>query len=366
MIAETAAGGRRAQLHLPHRTVQTPVFMPVGTAGSVKAVPQNVLEELGAEIILGNTYHLYLRPGHEAIARMGGLHKFISWPRAMLTDSGGFQVFSLAKLRKVTDDGVKFRSHLDGSSHFFSPEHSMDVQIALGADIAMAFDECTEYPAERRRAEESLRLTMAWAERSLTHHRENRHKTPWFDANTGRRQNLFGIVQGGMYPDLRKQCAERLVAMDFDGYAIGGLSVGEPRELTLEMIQEVLPLLPKDKPRYVMGVGYPDEIEQYAKLGVDMMDCVLPTRAARHALLFTSEGRVNIKNKQYAEDQGPVDPNCDCPVCQRYSRAYLRHLMQAGEPLAATLNSIHNLAYYLNIMKRVRAGMEAGSAAETV
>jgi queuine tRNA-ribosyltransferase len=340
--------------------------MPVGTAGSVKAVPQNVLEELGAEIILGNTYHLYLRPGHEAIARMGGLHKFISWPRAMLTDSGGFQVFSLAKLRKVTDDGVKFRSHLDGSSHFFSPEHSMDVQIALGADIAMAFDECTEYPAERRRAEESLRLTMAWAERSLTHHRENRHKTPWFDANTGRRQNLFGIVQGGMYPDLRKQCAERLVAMDFDGYAIGGLSVGEPRELTLEMIQEVLPLLPKDKPRYVMGVGYPDEIEQYAKLGVDMMDCVLPTRAARHALLFTSEGRVNIKNKQYAEDQGPVDPNCDCPVCQRYSRAYLRHLMQAGEPLAATLNSIHNLAYYLNIMKRVRAGMEAGSAAETV
>ncbi len=340
--------------------------MPVGTAGSVKAVPQNVLEELGAEIILGNTYHLYLRPGHEAIARMGGLHKFISWPRAMLTDSGGFQVFSLAKLRKVTDDGVKFRSHLDGSSHFFSPEHSMDVQIALGADIAMAFDECTEYPAERRRAEESLRLTMAWAERSLTHHRENRHKTPWFDANTGRRQNLFGIVQGGMYTDLRKQCAERLVAMDFDGYAIGGLSVGEPRELTLEMIQEVLPLLPKDKPRYVMGVGYPDEIEQYAKLGVDMMDCVLPTRAARHALLFTSEGRVNIKNKQYAEDQGPVDPNCDCPVCQRYTRAYLRHLMQAGEPLAATLNSIHNLAYYLNIMKRVRAGMEAGSAAETV
>lgn len=336
--------------------------MPVGTAGSVKAVPQNVLEELGAEIILGNTYHLYLRPGHEAIARMGGLHKFISWPRAMLTDSGGFQVFSLAKLRKVTDDGVKFRSHLDGSSHFFSPEHSMDVQIALGADIAMAFDECTEYPAERRRAEESLRLTMAWAERSLTHHRENRHKTPWFDANSDRRQNLFGIVQGGMYTDLRKQCAERLVEMDFDGYAIGGLSVGEPRELTLEMIQEVLPLLPKDKPRYVMGVGYPDEIEQYARLGVDMMDCVLPTRAARHALLFTSEGRVNIKNKKYAEDQGPVDPNCDCPVCQRYSRAYLRHLMQAGEPLAATLNSIHNLAYYLNIMKRVRAGMEAEAA----
>lgn len=356
---ETAAGGRRAVLELPHCAVQTPVFMPVGTAGTVKAVPQNVLEELGAEIILGNTYHLYLRPGHQPIERMGGLHRFISWERSMLTDSGGFQVFSLAQLRKVTDNGVEFRSHLDGSKHFFSPEHSMDVQIALGADIAMAFDECTEYPAERKRAEESLRLTMAWAERSLRHHRENRHKTPWFDPNTGKRQNLFGIVQGGMYTDLRKQCAERLVEMDFDGYAIGGLSVGEPRELTLEMIQEVLPLLPKDKPRYVMGVGYPEEIELYAKLGVDMMDCVLPTRAARHALLFTSEGRINIKNKKYAEDQTPPDPNCSCPVCQRYTRAYLRHLVQAGEALSATLNSIHNLAYYLGIMRRVRAEMES-------
>ena len=355
---ETAAGGRRGAIALPHRTVQTPVFMPVGTAGTVKAVPQDVLETLGAEIILGNTYHLYLRPGHEAIARMGGLHRFISWECAMLTDSGGFQVFSLAKLRKVTDEGVEFRSHLDGSKHFFSPEHSMDVQIALGADIAMVFDECTEYPAERKRAEESLRLTMAWAERSLRHHKENRHKTPWFDQNSGRRQNLFGIVQGGMYTDLRKQCAERLVEMDFDGYAIGGLSVGEPRELTLEMIQEVLPMLPKDKPRYVMGVGYPEEIEQYAKLGVDMMDCVLPTRAARHALLFTSEGRLNIKNKQYAEDQNPPDPNCNCPVCRRYTRAYLRHLVQAGEPLSATLNSIHNLAYYLGIMQRVRTELE--------
>jgi queuine tRNA-ribosyltransferase len=236
----------------------------------------------------------------------------------------------------------------------------MDVQIALGADIAMAFDECTEYPAERPRAEESLRLTMAWAERSLAHHKANRQKTPWFDEQTGKRQNLFGIVQGGMYTDLRKQCAERLVEMDFDGYAIGGLSVGEPRELTLEIIEQVLPMLPKDKPRYVMGVGYPEEIEQYARLGVDMMDCVLPTRAARHALLFTSEGRVNIKNKQYAEDQNPPDPNCNCPVCRRYTRAYLRHLVQAGEPLAATLNSIHNLAYYLGIMQRVRADLAQG------
>jgi queuine tRNA-ribosyltransferase len=284
---------------------------------------------------------------------MGGLHRFISWPRAMLTDSGGFQVFSLSQLRKVTDDGVQFRSHLDGSSHFFTPEHSMDVQIALGADIAMAFDECTEYPAERARAEESLRLTMAWARRSLDHFRAHRDAVVWRD-ELGGTQNLFGIVQGGMYTDLRRQCAERLVEMDFDGYAIGGLSVGEPRELTLEMIAEVLPLLPPDKPRYVMGVGYPDEIEQYAKMGVDMMDCVLPTRAARHGLLFTSEGRVNIKNKKYAEDQGPPDPACDCAVCRRYSRAYLRHLMHAGEPLSGTLNSIHNLAFYLGIMERVR------------
>ena len=357
MTRETEAGGRRGLLHLPHQTVQTPVFMPVGTAGSVKAVPQETLESLGAEIILGNTYHLYLRPGHDAIRRMGGLHRFISWPRAMLTDSGGFQVFSLNALRKVADDGVQFKSHLDGSSHFFSPEHSIDVQIALGADIVMAFDECTEYPAERKRAEESLRLTMAWARRSLAHFRAHRNEVVWREERCGRTQSLFGIVQGGMYTDLRKQCAEQLVGMDFDGYAIGGLSVGEPRELTLEMIAEVLPLLPKDKPRYVMGVGYPDEIEQYARLGVDMMDCVLPTRAARHGLLFTSEGRLNIKNKQYAEDQGPPDPACACPVCRRYSRAYLRHLMQASEPLSGTLNTIHNLAYYLGIMQRVRESM---------
>jgi queuine tRNA-ribosyltransferase len=361
LLAATSSGGRRGQLDLPHRTVETPVFMPVGTAGTVKAVPQDVLESLGAEIILGNTYHLYLRPGHEPVRRMGGLHRFISWPRAMLTDSGGFQVFSLSQLRKVTNEGVRFRSHLDGSSHFFTPEHSMDVQIALGADIAMAFDECTEYPADRARAEESLRLTMAWARRSLDHFRARREDVVWREELGGRTPSLFGIVQGGMYPDLRRECAGRLVEMDFDGYAIGGLSVGEPRELTLEMIAEVLPLLPKDKPRYVMGVGYPDEIELYAKMGVDMMDCVLPTRAARHALLFTSEGRLNIKNKRYAEDQGPPDPACDCMVCRRYSRAYLRHLMQAGEALSGTLNSIHNLAYYLGIMKRVRMQLESGA-----
>ena len=386
LLHTTAAGGRRGRMELPHRTVETPVFMPVGTAGSVKAVPQDVLESLGAELILGNTYHLYLRPGHEAIRRMGGLHRFISWPRALLTDSGGFQVFSLSQLRKVTDEGVRFRSHLDGSSHFFTPEHSMDVQIALGADIAMAFDECTEYPAERSRAEESLRLTMAWARRSLDHFRAHQHEVPWLHdvaarcapdvapasrpavarasspAPEGRTQSLFGIVQGGMYPDLRRQSAEQLIEMDFDGYAIGGLSVGEPRDLTLEMIAEVLPLLPADKPRYVMGVGYPDEIEQYARMGVDMMDCVLPTRAARHGLLFTSEGRITIKNRQYAEDQQPPDPNCNCMVCRRYTRAYLRHLMQAGEPLSATLNTIHNLAYYLGIMERVRRALSVQSA----
>jgi queuine tRNA-ribosyltransferase len=300
----------------------------------------------------------------------------------MLTDSGGFQVFSLAGLRKVTEDGVRFRSHLDGSSHFFTPEHSIDVQIALGADICMAFDECTEYPADRSRAEESLRLTMAWARRSIDHFRAHCNEVPWHDhefsqnesgvppaprnwapgiTKSGITQRLFGIIQGGMYRDLRRECAQRLIEMDFDGYAIGGLSVGEPRELTLEMISEVLPLLPKDKPRYVMGVGYPDEIEQYARMGVDMMDCVLPTRAARHALLFTSEGRLNIKNKQYAEDQSPPDPACSCPVCRRYTRAYLRHLVQSGEPLAATLNSIHNLAFYLGIMQRVRSSLQSES-----
>jgi len=372
LLNTTESGGRRGQLSLPHRVVETPVFMPVGTAGTVKAVPQDVLETLGAELILGNTYHLYLRPGHDAIRRMGGLHRFIAWPRAMLTDSGGFQVFSLSQLRKVSDEGVRFRSHLDGSSHFFTPEHSMDVQIALGADIAMAFDECTEYPADRPRAQESLRLTMAWARRSLDHFRAHRDEVPWLGEDRvppvsplrpggeQRGQSLFGIVQGGMYQDLRRESAERLVEMDFDGYAIGGLSVGEPRELTLETISRVLPMLPADKPRYVMGVGYPDEIEQYARMGVDMMDCVLPTRAARHGLLFTSEGRVNIKAARYAEDQGPPDPACNCMVCRRYSRAYLRHLMQAGEALSATLNTIHNLAYYLGIMERVRKSLAAG------
>jgi len=367
-IHKTAAtGGRRATLTLPHGPVETPVFMPVGTAATVKAVPQSILEEIGrsgagAQIILANTYHLYLRPGHELIRRLGGVHRFMSWTRPMLTDSGGFQVFSLSKLRKVTADGVEFRSHLDGSKHFFSPEHSMAVQIALGADIMMAFDECVETPATWERTRDSMSLTHAWAARSKEYFEAHRYDVPWSQELGGQTQSLFGIVQGGMYADLRRESAERLVEMDFEGYAIGGLAVGEPREVTREMIARALEVLPTDKPRYVMGVGYPDEIEEYARMGVDMMDCVLPTRAGRHGLLFrrgeTGEAsivRMNIKRVDFAEDQGPIDPTCGCMVCGRYTRAYLRHLFVAGEPLGAVLNSIHNLAFYLDVMERVRA-----------
>jgi len=383
--ATAEGGGRRGQLTLPHGVVETPVFMPVGTAASVKAVPQSLLEEIGAggkgaQIILANTYHLYLRPGHELVRRMGGVHRFMSWERPMLTDSGGFQVFSLSKLRKVTADGVEFRSHLDGSKHFFSPEHSMDVQIALGADIAMVFDECVETPASWERTRESMGLTHAWAQRSKDHFELHKHLVPWSQAAPdvspgnaasegkaafeGKTQSLFGIVQGGMYADLRKESAERLVEMDLPGYAIGGLAVGEPREVTREMIARTLEILPKDRPRYVMGVGYPDEIEEYARMGVDMMDCVLPTRAGRHGLLFAqgedgSLVRMNIKRREYAEDQGPIDATCGCMVCARYTRAYLRHLFVAGEPLGLTLNSVHNLHFYLATMERLRTELRA-------
>ncbi len=365
------SGGRRAALTLPHGVVQTPVFMPVGTAATVKAVEQGVLERIGregagAEIILANTYHLYLRPGHELIARMGGVHRFMSWERPMLTDSGGFQVFSLNKLRKVTADGVEFRSHLDGSKHFFSPEHSMAVQIALGADVMMVFDECVETPASWERTRDSMALTHAWAARSKEYFAAHCEEVTWFQQFGGKTQALFGIVQGGMYADLRRESAERLVEMDLPGYAIGGLAVGEPREVTREMIARMLELLPKDRPRYVMGVGYPDEIEEYARMGVDMMDCVLPTRAGRHGLLFAREDaadrgsavvRINIKKQEFAEDQRPVDEGCGCMVCRRYTRAYLRHLFASGEPLGAALNSVHNLAFYLDTMARVRSGL---------
>ena len=358
-ISQSDGLARIGRINTPHGEVETPLFMPVGTLGSVKGVPQHILEELGVEILLGNTYHLYLRPGHEAIREMGGLHRFMSWERSILTDSGGFQVFSLNELRKVSERGVEFRSHLDGSSHFFTPERSTEIQIALGADIIMAFDECTEHPAARERARESMEMTARWARRSKEYFDVHKDEVPWAEERLGR-QSLFGIIQGGMYADLRRESVERLLELDFPGYAIGGLSVGEPRELTREMIASTLPLLPKDKPRYVMGVGYPEEIVEYAAMGVDMMDCVLPTRAARHGLLFTSEGRMNIKNARFARDQQPADPKCACMVCSRYTRAYLRHLFVSGEPLAAVLNTIHNIAHYLDTMRSVRHAIKLG------
>ncbi|MGA2919506.1 MAG: tRNA guanosine(34) transglycosylase Tgt [Candidatus Sulfotelmatobacter sp.] len=380
-VVAQAGAARGGRLLTPHGEIETPVFMPVGTAGTVKAVPQDVLEELGVQILLGNTYHLYLRPGVETIRNFGGLHGFMAWPRAILTDSGGFQVFSLNELRKVNDEGVTFRSHLDGSSHFFSPEKSMAVQIGLGGDIIMTFDECTEYPADRSRTRASMELTLRWAERSKKYFEEHKHEVPWKrvssvqgpvssvedtanrkldSGNSDPTQALFGIVQGGMDLALRKESAERTIEIGFPGYAIGGLSVGEPREHSREVVEATLEHLPKDKPRYLMGVGTPEEIVEYSRLGVDMMDCVLPTRAARHGLLFTSEGKISIKQARYAQDAGPLDPNCGCCVCRRYSRAYLRHLYAANELLAQVLNTLHNLSFYLDTMRRVRHSIPLG------
>lgn len=357
-IIESQSGtARTGRITTPHGAVETPVFMPVGTHGAVKGVSHDLLEELRTQIILGNTYHLYLRPGHELVRGLGGLHQFSSWERAILTDSGGFQVFSLSKLRKISEDGVTFRSHLDGSSHIFTPERSIEIQIALGGDIIMVFDECTEHPADEARTRESMELTLRWAKRCKEYFEAHKVETPWHEAG---QQALFGIVQGGMYSDLRRESAERTIEIGFDGYAIGGLSVGESREKTKEMIARTLEVLPKDRPRYVMGVGYPEEIAQYAAMGVDMMDCVLPTRAARHGLLFTSEGRLNIKNTAFVQDQGPADPKCGCRVCSRYSRAYLRHLFVTGDPLAGALNTVHNLAFYLDTMRAVRHAIYLG------
>jgi len=413
-IHKTYGKARAGCLVTPHAEIATPVFMPVGTVASVKGVGQDLLEELGAQIILGNTYHLYLRPGIETVRKMGGLHGFMSWRRAILTDSGGFQVFSLSELRKVTEDGVRFRSHLDGSSHFFGPESAMEAQIGLGADIIMAFDECTEYPADQARMRKSMEMTGRWAARSKKYFEEHKHEVPWarvgadafvgpaarssapgvagrgtssqsvdaadnsglrpsgrtlrlrsgqaasVPAHARRTQCLFGIVQGGMDRALRKESAERTIEIGFPGYAIGGLSVGEPRDLTREIVESTLEHLPADKPRYLMGVGTPEEIVGYANLGVDMMDCVLPTRAARHGLLFTSEGKVSIKQARYAQDSGPLDPTCGCKVCRRYSRAYLRHLYASNEVLAQVLNTIHNLSFYLDTMQRVRHSISLG------
>jgi queuine tRNA-ribosyltransferase len=364
-VEATSGAARAGKFVTPHGEVETPVFMPVGTLATVKGVPQDVLEELGVQILLNNTYHLYLRPGVEQVRRLGGVHKFMSWDRSILTDSGGFQVFSLSELRKITEDGVAFKSHLDGSAHFFSPESSIAAEIGLGADIIMAFDECTEYPAEYERTKKSMELTLRWAKRSRDYFEAHKSEVPWFAAKSAEKgseqtQALFGIVQGGMYTDLRRESAERTLELDFPGYAIGGLSVGEPREKTWEAVDATIPLLPADKPRYVMGVGTPEEIVQYAAMGVDMMDCVLPTRAARHGLLFTSEGKVNIKGARYAGDEGPIDANCRCKVCSRYTRAYLRHLYASNEVLAQVLNTVHNLAYYLDTMKRVRQAILLG------
>jgi queuine tRNA-ribosyltransferase len=357
-IEKTSGSARRGRIVTSHGEIETPVFMPVGTVASVKGISQETLEELGAQIILGNTYHLYLRPGVETVRQMGGLHGFMSWRRPILTDSGGFQVFSLNQLRKINEEGVTFRSHLDGSSHFFSPEGAMAAEIGLGADIIMAFDECTEFPATRERMRASMELTARWAARSKKYFEDHKDEAPW--ASEGKNQSIFGIVQGGMDRELRRESAERTIEIGFPGYAIGGLSVGEPRNLTREMVESTIEHLPADKPRYVMGVGTPEEIAQYASLGVDMMDCVLPTRAARHGLLFTSEGKVSIKQARFAKDAGPLDPNCRCSVCQRYSRAYLRHLYASNEVLAQVLNTIHNLSFYLDTMRRVRHAISLG------
>jgi queuine tRNA-ribosyltransferase len=375
-IEHYAGQARAGRMITPHGEVETPVFMPVGTLASVKGVSQDVLEELGVQILLGNTYHLYLRPGIEQVRKLGGLHRFMAWPRAILTDSGGFQVFSLNELRKVTEEGVTFRSHLDGSSHFFSPESAMAAQIGLGADIVMAFDECTEYPADSGRMRSSMDLTLRWAERSKKYFEEHKEEVPWWghfgtrEADEGVRptrvdqtQALFGIVQGGMDPAHRKESAERTIEIGFPGYAIGGLSVGEPRGLTREVVESTISHLPADKPRYLMGVGTPEEIVEYASLGIDMMDCVLPTRAARHGLLFTSEGKVSIKQARYAGDESPLDPKCGCRVCARYSRAYLRHLCASNEVLAQVLNTVHNLSFYLDTMRAVRHSIALGRGA---
>jgi queuine tRNA-ribosyltransferase len=357
VTATNPTGARRGVLSTPHGAVQTPFFMPVGTQATVKGLRNEALEELGAEIILANTYHLYLRPGHEAVRKLGGLHKFMSWPHAILTDSGGFQVFSLSELRKVTDEGVRFRSHLDGSEHMLTPEKAAEIQLALGSDIAMVLDECIETPAPREKAEAAVKRTTEWAGRARKYFREQASRK----GELGQWQ--FGIVQGATFANLRRESARQLLEMDFPGYAVGGLAVGEPHSLTCEMTAEVTARLPRDRPRYLMGVGKPEQIADYVALGIDIMDCVLPTRAARHACLYTSEGRVLIKSARYAADPRPPDPNCSCSVCRRYTRAYLRHLFAAGELTAAILATHHNVHFYLDLMRQIREAIEFGNLA---
>jgi queuine tRNA-ribosyltransferase len=355
LVAECSETRARAGvLHTAHGDVETPVFMPVGTQATVKGLTQRDLaEELDVRILLANTYHLYLRPGHEPIRRMGGLHRFMSWPRAILTDSGGYQVFSLSDLRKITAEGVTFQSHLDGDRHVFTPESTVDVQLALGSDIMMVLDECPEYPVSHEYARESMERTLAWARTGYAHYERRM-------AENTAHTSLFPIVQGSMFADLRRACAEQLVALGADGYAMGGLSVGEPRPLSLEMVDATEPILPRERPRYAMGVGMPEELPEYVARGVDMMDCVLPSRNARNGCLFTTEGRVIIKHTRYKEDQGPIDGNCGCYTCRNYSRAYLRHLYHAGEILYAVLATRHNLRRYLDIMREIRHAILLG------
>jgi len=355
VLATDPSGARLGRLTTPHGVIETPAFMPVGTAATVKGQTQQDLEDLGAQVILANTYHLYLRPGHERIRGMGGLHTFMSWPRAILTDSGGFQIFSLSSLRKVADEGVTFRSHLDGSEHFLSPEKALEIEIALGADIIMALDECIEAPSDESRARQAAARTLDWARRSRDYFLRHGDST---------RQMLLGIVQGGAHAALRRENAAAIAELDFPGCAIGGLAVGEPHEITCEMTQIAAAELPRERPRYLMGVGKPEQIADYVRLGVDMMDCVLPTRGARHGCLFTSEGRLLIRNQRYADDPRPIDERCGCAVCRRYSRAYLRHLYCSGEFLATILNTHHNLYFYLDIMRGIRQSIRFGNLEE--
>ena len=340
------SGARRGVIHTPHGDIQTPVFMPVGTQATVKAMtPEELKEEIEAQIILGNTYHLFLRPGEDLIKEAGGLHKFMNWDRPILTDSGGFQVFSLGKLRKITEEGVEFRSYLDGSKNYLSPEKSIEVQQALGSDIMMAFDECCEYPSTYEYTKASMERTTRWAERC---------KEAWTSENQG----LFGIVQGGFYKDLRDISLNDLKELDFPGYAIGGISVGEPKDLFLDILNYTAPKMPENKPRYLMGVGSPDYLIEAALAGIDMCDCVLPTRIARHGTAMTHNGKVVIKNKKYERDFTPLDPECDCYTCKNYTRAYIRHLINMNEILGMRLLSIHNLRFLTKLMDRVRIEIE--------
>ncbi len=355
-LIATDGGARRGRLEFARGSVETPAFMPVGTYGTVKAMTPEELVEGGAEIVLGNTFHLWLRPGLDIIGAHGGLHRFMHWQRPILTDSGGFQVFSLAKLRKLSEAGVRFRSPVDGAEVFLSPEESMRIQRVLGSDIAMQFDECTPYPATERAARESMELSLRWARRS---------REAYYDAGGGGPPGvLFGIVQGGMYRSLRQASWEGLAALDLPGHAVGGLAVGEPEEERLRVLEETVPLLPAGRPRYLMGVGRPEDLVESVARGIDMFDCVMPTRHARNGHLFTAAGVLNIRNARYASDFGPVDPGCDCYTCRHYSRAYLRHLDRAGEILGSRLNTIHNLHFYQALMGAIRAAIEAGRFAE--